>query len=197
MKSRIVIPGEEIATTEEFLAGDGTYESKGKIFSSFLGTVNLDTGEKVASVEPINPLVLLKPEDIVIARVTDVRSSMVIADVVRVEGRDRKITGETMGALHISKISQGYTEDVRREYRIGDIIRAQVEQVKPSLQLFTGREDLGVLLALCTRCRMPLVKKDENLFCKNCQRTEMRRASPEYGKYVFDMEMMQKEEPKI
>lgn len=195
MESRIVIPGEEIATTEEFLAGEGTYESKGKIYSSFLGTVKLDTSEKVASVEPVNPLVLLNCGDIVIARVTDVRSNMVLADVVRVEGRERNITGETMGAIHISKISRGYTEDVRREYRIGDIIRAQVEQVKPSLQLFTGREDLGVLLALCTRCRMPLEKKDKNLFCKNCQRTEMRRASPEYGKYVFDMEMIQKEEP--
>ena len=192
MERRVVIPGEEIATTEEFLAGEGTYESKGRIFSSFLGTVKLDAGEKVATVEPFNPLVLLNPGNIVIARVTDVKNNMVIVDVVRVEGRERNVTGETMGSIHISKISQGYTEDVRREYRIGDIIRAQVEQVKPSLQLNTGREDLGVLLALCTRCRMPLEKKDKNLICKNCQRTEMRKASPEYGKYVFDTEKTRK-----
>ena len=192
MEKRIVIPGEEIATKEEFLAGKGTYESKGKIFSSYLGTVKLDSSEKVASVEPLNHLVTLNPGDIVIARVTDVKNNMVIADVVRVEGKDRNVAGETMGSIHISKISQGYTEDVRREFRIGDIIRAQVEQVKPSLQLFTGREDLGVLLALCTRCRMPLVKKDKNLFCTNCKRTEMRRASPEYGTYVFDAEKIQK-----
>lgn len=185
MERRIVIPGEEIATTEEFLAGEGTYESKGRIFSSYLGTVNLDTREKVATVEPLNPLVTLNPQDIVIARVTDVKNNMVIADVVRVEGRERNVTGETMGSLHISKISPDYTEDVRREYRIGDIIRAQVEQVRPSLQLFTGREDLGVLIALCTRCRMPMEKKDKNLYCSNCKRTELRRASPDYGKYVF------------
>ncbi len=195
MEKKIVIPGEEIATTEEFLVGEGTYESKGRIFSSFLGTVKLDASEKVATVEPLNPLVTLNTGDIVIARVTDVKNSMVLADVVRVEGRERNVSGETMGSIHISKISQGYTEDVWREYRIGDIIRAQVEQVKPSLQLFTGREDLGVLLALCTRCRMPLKKKDENLFCKNCQRTEMRRASPDYGKYVFDTEKTRKDRP--
>ena len=127
MERKIVIPGEEIATTEEFLAGEGTYESKGRIFSSFLGTVKLDASEKVATVEPLNPLVILNPGDIVIARVTDVKNSMVLADVVRVEGRERNVSGETMGSIHISKISQGYTEDVWREYRIGDIISAQVE----------------------------------------------------------------------
>ncbi|UCF09287.1 MAG: exosome complex RNA-binding protein Csl4 [Thermoplasmata archaeon] len=179
------MPGEEIGTTEEFLAGEGTYESKGKIYSSYLGTVNLDIKERIASVSPINPLVTLKAGDIVLARVTDVKNSMVIADVVRVEGRKRKVTGETMGSIHISKISEGFTQDVWKEYRIGDIIRAMVEQVKPSLQLFTGRQDLGVLLALCTRCRMPLEKKGKNLFCKNCRRSEMRKMIPKYGSYVL------------
>ncbi|UCE39669.1 MAG: exosome complex RNA-binding protein Csl4 [Thermoplasmata archaeon] len=177
------MPGEEIATTEEFLAGEGTYEQKGSIFSSYLGRLNLDAEEMVAKVEPINPLVRLNVGDMVLARVGDVKSSMVIADVVRVEGNTRAVSGETLGSIHISKISEGYTADVWKEFRIGDIIRAKVVQVKPSLQLSTDRPNLGVLLALCTRCRMPLEKKDKTLFCENCQRSELRNIAPDYGRY--------------
>ncbi len=180
---RIVIPGEEIATSEEFLAGEGTFELKGKIFSSYLGRLNLDSEEMVAKVDPINPLVELKVGDIVLAVVEDVKSSMVIVDVVRVEGKPRDVTGETLAAIHVSKISEGYTDDVWREFRIGDIIRAKVMQIKPSVQLTTSRPNLGVLLALCTKCRMPLVKKEKSLFCGNCHRNEVRKMAPDYGSY--------------
>jgi exosome complex component CSL4 len=180
---KIVIPGEEIATTEEFLAGEGTFEMKGKIFSTYLGKLSLDPEEMVARVEPINPLVELKVGDIVLAVVEDVKSSMVIVNVARVEGKPRDVTGETLAAIHVSKISEGYTSDVWNEFRIGDIIRAKVLQTKPSVQLSTDKPNLGVLLALCTKCRMPLIKKDKNLFCENCHRTEIRRTAPDYGKY--------------
>lgn len=185
-KKRIVVPGEEIATTEEFLSGEGTFEIKGRIFSSYLGTLNLDSEEMKAMVEPLNPLVKLKVGDIVIAAVTDVKSNMVIADVVRVEGKERDVTGETQASIHVSKISEAYTSDVWREYRLGDIIRSRVVQTEPSLQLSTDKPNLGVILGLCTKCRVPLIKKEKTLFCENCQRTEMRKTALDYGKFKFN-----------
>ena len=182
---KIVIPGEEIGTTEEFLAGEGTFELKGKIISSCFGRLNLDPNEMVASVEPVNPLVELKVGDVVLAIVQDVKSSMVILDIARVEGKTRNVTGETLASIHVSKISQGYTSDVWKEFRIGDIIRANVVQTNPSVQLSTEKNNMGVLLALCTKCRTPLVKKTNELFCENCQRTEVRRMAPDYGRYRF------------
>jgi exosome complex component CSL4 len=182
-KKRIVIPGEEIATTEEFLAGEGTFERKGKIFSSYLGTLDLDSEEMKAKVKPLNPLVKLKVGDIVLATVADVKSNMVITDVVLVEGKARGVTGDTFASIHVSKISEAYTSDVWKEYRLGDIIRAKVVQTEPSLQLSSDKPNLGVILGLCTKCRMPLIKKDKNLFCENCQRTEIRKMAPDYGKY--------------
>jgi exosome complex component CSL4 len=110
---------------------------------------------------------------------------MVIADVVGVEGNPRAVSGGTLGSIHVSKISEGYTSDVWKEFRIGDVIRAKVVQVKPSLQLSTDRPNLGVLLGLCTKCRMPLVKKDKTLLCNNCQRSELRKMALDYGRYGF------------
>lgn len=185
MKSvkKIVLPGEVLAASEEFLAGEGTFEQDGKILASCLGKLNLDSEEMVAKVEPINPLVELRVGDVVLARVQDVKSSMVLVNVFRLEGKSRGITGETFGSLHISKISEGFTQDVWKEFRIGDIIRAKVVRDKPALQLSTSHSDLGVLFGLCTKCRMPLIKRDKSLFCENCKRSEIRKMALDYGNY--------------
>jgi exosome complex component CSL4 len=182
-KKKIVLPGEILATSEEFLAGEGTFEHEGKIHSSYLGRLNLDPAEMVAMVEPINPLVTLKEEDIVLARVQDIKGSMVLVNVIRLEGNSREVSGETYASIHISKIAEGYTSDVWKEFRIGDIIRARVVQNKPALQLSTDKPNLGVLLGLCTKCRMALEKKENSLFCVNCQRNELRKTASDYGNY--------------
>ncbi|MCK4443971.1 MAG: exosome complex RNA-binding protein Csl4, partial [Thermoplasmata archaeon] len=99
----------------------------------------------------------------------------------KTEGKDRAISGETDASLHVSKVSTGYTSDVKSEYRKTDIIRAAVIQTKPSLQLATDRKDLGVLRALCTRCRHPLIPKGRDLYCENCERSESRKAAIDYS----------------
>ena len=84
---KIVLPGEVLATSEEFLAGEGTFEQEGFILASYLGKLNLDSEEMVAKVEPINPLVTLRVDDVVLARVQDVKSSMVLVNVFRSVGK--------------------------------------------------------------------------------------------------------------
>jgi exosome complex component CSL4 len=185
--TRIVLPGEVLGTSEEFLAGEGTYEESGSIFSSILGELDLDSKEMIASVRPVNPPVSLKVNDVVLANVHDIKSSIVLVNVIRMEGNARGITGVSSGSIHVSKISEGYTSDVWKEFRIGDLVRAKVISNKPSLQLATDRSNLGVLLALCTKCRMPLIKKEGSLFCENCQRNELRNMAPDYGNYTLQI----------
>lgn len=179
-KGKTVFPGEEVAISEEYIPGDGTYEAGGKIYAALVGELNLDRSDMVARVRGYNPPLELKPGDIVIGNVEDVKSSMVIVEVVAVEGKNRSITGETEGTIHISKVSEGYTRDIGREYRSGDIIRARVLQVKPSLQLATNARDLGVVKAFCSRCRSPLELKGRELYCQQDERSEPRKISTEY-----------------
>lgn len=178
--NRMVLPGEEVGISEEYIPGEGTYESGGRIYSAVVGELELDRKDMVARVRGYNPPLELKPGDIVIGNVEDIRSSMVIINAAMVEGKTRSITGETEGTVHISKVSEGYTQDIKREYHVGDIVRAKVLQVKPSLQLATNARDLGVIKARCTRCRSPLVKRENELYCENCERAETRKISAEY-----------------
>jgi len=184
-EKKSVLPGEEVAVVEEFIPGEGTYEENGRIFSALLGELELDHEEKIAKVVAKNPPVTLKIGENVFCEVTDVRTSMAICEVVAVEGEERTVAGDTNGTIHISKVSSEYTQEVGRELRPSDIIRAKIIQVKPSIQLSTVGPHLGVVRALCKRCRAPLKRKGKGLYCETCDRTEYRKTSDDYSDVKF------------
>lgn len=181
MEKRLVYPGERVAIGEEYLPGEGTYEEDGDIYASQTGQLALDAREKVARVRSVNPPVELKEGDVVLASVENLRSTMAIVKVEGVEGVDRGVTGETEGTIHISKVSEEYTEDLKDAFRLGDVVRARVIQVDPSLQLATNEKPLGVARGLCTNCRSVMVKKGRSLYCENCERSEARKVSTVYN----------------
>ena len=187
-----VLPGDEVAEAEEYLPAEGTYEENGKVISALKGILELDDKEKVAKVVAENPMVTLNIGDEVFAEITDVRASMAIAEVVIVNGKSRNITGDTNGTIHVSKLSQEYVQDVGREVRPSDIIRAKVTQVTRKLWksrtlarrmpfLRLAGAHYGVVKALCRKCRQPLLKVDKGLYCNSCERSDMRKLADDYG----------------
>ena len=176
-----VLPGDEVAQAEEYMAGEGTYEDKdGKIYSSAVGELDVDEREKIVKIAPDNPPIVLIEGDTVIANVTDVKPAMVICMIVSQEGKTREVSSENLAAVHVSKISSSYVDDAADLMRPGDLMRAKVIQALPSVQLTTSGPHLGVIRALCSSCRMPLEKKGDKLYCKRCERTETRKMSDDY-----------------
>jgi exosome complex component CSL4 len=183
---REVFPGDEVAVEEEYLASDGTFASDGKIYASQIGILELDREEMTARVISPNPPNILKEKDIVFAIIADTRSTMATADVVATDGNMRDVGGETYATIHVSKISPGYTDDVSKELRKGDYIRAMVIGTKPSLQLSTKDEHLGVVRSLCYRCKSELVRKGKTqLHCVECERSFPRKLADDYGNVIF------------
>jgi exosome complex component CSL4 len=184
-EKRLVLPGEELGTTEEFLPGKGTYEEGGKIFSAVAGVLDIDTKEMAILVRPANPPVKLKVGDIVIGTVDEVRSSMVELELARVAGKNRAISDQGAASVHVSHISENYVPDVESQFHLLDVVRAKVIQTDPSIQLSTAGMDFGVIRALCGKCRQPLKLKGETLWCEEDQRTEGRKLSRLYGSLEF------------
>jgi exosome complex component CSL4 len=181
MERRMVLPGDEIAVAEEFEPGEGTYERNGLVFASTPGVLDLDPANRVARVRPFNPPAALHVGDIVYGVVDDIRGMMATATVLAIHGRTRQISGENEGTIHISNVSEDYTEDIHDMFRLGDIIRAKVIQVKPSLQLTTAEPDLGVVRAFCSVCRGPLELRGRDLFCPRDERAEHRKIARDYA----------------
>ena len=182
---KVVLPGDEIATSEEFVVGDGAYERDGKILASVTGHLELDKGEMVARVNGLNPPRQLKAGDTVLGEVSDVRGTMVNIQSVAPEVDGRRMTGQDIGTIHISKVTDGRSDDLRELFRLGDVVRAKVILVKPSLQLTTAGADFGVVKAFCTKCRAPLALRKGELCCDNCERIERRKLAKGYSSPTF------------
>ena len=72
-----------------------------------------------------------------------------------------------------------------KELRKGDYIRAVVTGTKPSLQLATKDEHLGVIRSQCGKCKTELVKKGNGLYCKKCDRSFPRKLADDYGNVIL------------
>ena len=180
MEAQLVLPGDEVAVAEEFEPGEGTYERSGHVFAAVPGVLELDPNERVARVRAFNPVAELKVGDIVYGVVDDIRGMMATAAVNAIHGRDRQVSGEAEGTIHISTVSEDYVEDLHDAFHLGDIVRAKVIQVKPSVQLTTAEPFLGVVKALCSECRGPLEQRDRDLWCPRCERAEGRKLAQDY-----------------
>ncbi len=180
-KKRVVFPGDELGTSEEFMVGEGTYEKNGKLYAANIGELEFDTKSRYATVKPITSTpVILKVGDPVIGIIEDIRSSMVFVNIHKVVGEDRQISGDSQGSIHVSKISKSFVDDIRSVYWIGDIIKANVIQAKPSIQLSTEGSEFGVIKSFCKVCQTPLIRKDKDLYCEECERAWQKRAAPDY-----------------
>lgn len=185
MDRRLVTPGEAIGESSQHSAGHGVEEEGGSLYATTLGYMREDEPGKL-SVEPLNPPRALREGDVVYGIVTALRGSLANIDLAAVDGSGRGITGERMGTLHITKVKQAYTSSISENMRLGDIVRASVVQVRPSLQLSTARADLGVVRARCTKCRSFLIREGEKLYCQECGALEHRKLSNDYGEVTIN-----------
>ncbi|MEM2251076.1 MAG: exosome complex RNA-binding protein Csl4 [Candidatus Hadarchaeales archaeon] len=182
-----VLPGDFLATPEEFLPGEGTYEEKGKVYSSSIGIVLLDIRTRKVSVfARTKTLPILKPGDLVIGRVEEVRDQFATVLLMNMIGKeDRELPPPRIGILHISKVQRGFVRDLGAMFKAGDIIKAKVIEVRPEcVHLTTIDRALGVIYALCSKCRQPLEKEDNKLKCRTCGSTETRKLSTDYRRGI-------------
>lgn len=178
-----VVPGDFLATAEEFIPGDYAYEEGDKVYSSCSGVVLMDIKEKKVSVLPKTDVPpSLKRGDIVIGRVEEIRGQIASVSVVSLRGReDRQLPSSGEGVIHVSRIRDDYVEEVEREFKPGDIVRAKVLGTsRGSIRLSTMGDSLGVIVAICSRCRTTLEKENSKLKCPRCGNTETRKLVDDY-----------------
>ncbi len=179
---KVAIPGEVLATAEEYLPGEGVVEIEGNLIATVHGIVEIDKELRI-NVKRIAEWPEIRDGVEVYGIVTDILDEFVIVQIVSVDEMDREIVGgDTTGIIHISKISKQFVDKIGKFYRIGDIIRAKVLRAKPSIRLGTIGRRYGVVLARCMKCRRPLEFIAGKLYCPHCKRIETRKIAYDYRK---------------
>jgi exosome complex component CSL4 len=183
---QFVLPGDYLGVIEEFMPGEGVREENGELYATRAGKVRIDYEKMEISVEPVTDTPPLpKAGDVVLGRVIEVKPQAVIVQLLAIEGRenDREIATSKLAGIHISQVKEGFVEDLNKEFKIGDVVRARViANEKSPIQLSTKEPDMGVVYALCSRCRTPLVRRGDRLVCPRCGNVETRKLSPLYRK---------------
>lgn len=176
-----VLPGDSIGATEEFRAGAQTYESAGNIYATVTGTVKTNTKDRTISIIPSTSTPpVLQRGDVVIGQVTGLRDSLVLVTIAGVSGVvDRAIPDVGSAVIHVSNIKKAYVKDISREFGLFDIVKARIGDLK-NMRLDTAEPGLGVMKALCSRCRTAMTKDGSKLVCPECNQVETRKMSTEY-----------------
>ncbi|KAH0956384.1 hypothetical protein HN011_010306 [Eciton burchellii] len=149
----VCVPGQRLCVSDKAnLAGPGTYEQQGYIYSKLAGIVNLTTEDKtrIITVAGITEQsVVPAPGDIVTALVTVVNqrfckcSIKCVGDIILTRPYRGILKKEDVRAVEKDKI------EMYKSYRSGDIILAKVLPMieAHTYQLSTAENELGVAIA--------------------------------------------------
>ena len=81
------IPGEKIASIEEYLPGDNTFEDNDSIRATTIGEINLNSSERSASINRQKQITVPKVGDIIIGVVEANLPSMIAISIKFVNGK--------------------------------------------------------------------------------------------------------------
>lgn len=180
----LVVPGEFLATEEEFVPGFNTFGSEeGDVFSTSIGFSEFDNQAHRVNVNSVSGLRRLKVGDIVYGVVSLVKDSVVnvdLFDVVSPKGV-RIVLDRKSAQIYVRNVSKDFIKSIRDCFKIGDIVKAKVFSVSPfGVDLRTNESDLGVVKAFSAETRLPLYLNGSKLVCLSSKTFESRKISSEY-----------------
>lgn len=185
MEKRFVVPGEFIGTEEEFLGGEGTFSEGEGVYASAAGQASESDRKLVVSQK--KTLRALGIGSVIIGRVENIVEPIALVSMLggsgEEESADRFGENPDYAVLHASMIRRGYVKNVRDEYRIGDIVRAKIVDIRNGeMRLSTDADELGAIKAFCAKCRHPLKLESGLLKCESCENKDNRKIAKDYRK---------------
>lgn len=188
MKPEFVVPGQQIAVSEEGEASTGAMEHDGAVYATIAGNKFIDPQTYAISVKSPRLLVPLKEGDVVNGIVHDIYDTVALIEFEPITPNgERKCYTNRFAYLRISEVSKAYIENFRDVMRIGDILVARVKEIKPlGIYLSIIDSSLGVVNARCSACRHELKNTGRIMECPNCKNRETRKMAITTSKGVME-----------
>ena len=180
----IVVPGDQLCVIEELMPSYGTYEEEGVVYAAAPGIVAMDLKDRsirVVNTDGKMKLALPIEGDILMGRVTHAFEQR--AEIVIVRRNDKDIHSGLVGELHISNVTRRYVKSMLDVLKQNDIVRAvALNTHRIPVKLSLVGQELGVVVAYCSRCGNPLtLTTHNNMFCLRCENRETREVVKDYG----------------
>ncbi|MHB8361872.1 MAG: exosome complex RNA-binding protein Csl4 [Thermoplasmataceae archaeon] len=181
---KIVFPGEVLSSAEEYLPGVNTIEMDGFVKSLAFGYLMKDDSRMIVFVK--TEKVRLKPRigAITYGQVIKVDQRQAIIKIGGYYDEKNGLTSFTgEGYIRFGQGDRGRPSTIPI-IKAGDYLRGKVLRLGQNFELGIMGRNLGVVKARCGRCREFLVLESGSLYCNNCERTEQRKYTEDYGNIV-------------
>ena len=171
---KIFLPGEAITTEEEYVPRENTFSDKGIVKASTMGYAVFDETNKEVRIRG-KSIKKIRAGDIVTGKVMLVKESNAVIELLSAEN-GKKITGIKTAQIPVRNVSTEYITELRKFFKIGDLVRAKVVMSSPlAIDLATNEKGLGVTKAYCSNCRKEMQFSDNKMMCANCGNIEDRK----------------------
>jgi len=189
-----ILPGDHLASIEEFESGKNTYIENGSIRSMTVGRKVYDFKTRTVRINQKNSPMLPKIGDILVGYIEMLFGSMLSIRILFINGQ-RSSSG--FSAITSARISGGGGGGWGRErgdrrggkivFRFGDIIRGRVVSLLNStIHIVIDEKEFGVLYTICFNCGGDTVRVNTNTIkCIDCGLFEERKLTHDYGKETF------------
>ena len=185
-----ILPGEQVASIEEFEAGKNTYIHSGSVRSTALGVKVYDFKRRIVKIDQKNSPMLPKIGDIIIGYIEMLFGNMFSVRILYIN--DKK---SDAGFSAIASTRLGGGGGIGRErgdrrgriiFRIGDIVRGRViSLLNSNIHITIDEKEFGILYAVCFNCGGDTVRVNNTVKCIECGSFEERKLTNDYGKETF------------
>ena len=175
----VALPGDFLASPEEFLPGKNTYEQGDSVRAVLSGRVEKDLSKREVALRPAVVARTPKVGDVVVGQV---EAAMTSTAGVRISYLNGKETRAGFPGTIFTRAERGGRGERRTYVKLGDVVRARVASTLNGMnQLSVDEPHLGVLASLCTVCGTPLPRGDGRARCEQCGNIEERKFADDFG----------------
>ena len=178
MSESTVIPGDKIASIEEYESGHNTFDDGDMVRASTVGEKILDKSTRVVSVKHPRLLSIPQVGDTVTGTVVAVMSSMIAVSIDYINGKPTTSKVECVCS----------TRNIRRKNiaLVNDIVTLKIlNHLNGTIHATIDESQLGVLFTKCRKCGGKVVPMRDAIKCTECSWIDERKLSSNFGNGDF------------
>jgi exosome complex component CSL4 len=183
-KTPVVLPGDKLAVSEEFLPGPHAYDDSGLIRALAVGSVERDTRNMEISVKPAKKADVIRVGDTIVGQVEGSQASSANVKICYLNGKPTD--KDFSGSLSLRSERRGRGGPRGPPVKLGDLVRCGVFSLMNGIiHLSINEDQMGVMYALCGNCGRPLLRGGTKAKCDECGNVEERKLAPDFGESPF------------
>ncbi len=178
MSQKPSLPGDKVATIEEFETGNNTFDDGHTIRSIVIGTSEFDRTNRIVKINQLKAPAVPQVNDLIVGTVAALMNNMFAVSILYINGNP------THSGLEC--ICQAKGAKKRIIARVSDVVLVKIiSNLNGAIHGSISEPELGVLFTQCNKCAGKVVAIGGNVKCVDCGYIEERKLSSKFGNSDF------------